>query len=354
MAILNGEIPFETVFFGCEGGGMNPVAATILQRLAGDGGFVSGGDLCGELRISRSAVWKHIVALRKSGYAIEAVSGRGYRLESLTGAPVAEEVAPLLETASVGRNFIYLASTDSTNLRARALARDGATEGTVVVADSQTGGRGRMRRAWVSPAGVNLYCSIVLRPPVPSVRVPEIPLVAAAAIHEAVAAECPGLSAFIKWPNDIIVAGRKLCGILCEMESEPDCTHFVVVGFGLNVNLDPVPEELRDIATSIAIATGRPASRARLLAAVLNRFERLYLDWCQQDDLSSILPYLEAHAWLKGRELKIEQLNRLLTGTEAGLSPQGHLLLRTADGAILPVSSGEAHLLPVNHETRPA
>jgi BirA family transcriptional regulator, biotin operon repressor / biotin---[acetyl-CoA-carboxylase] ligase len=333
---------------------MNPVAATILQRLAADGGFVSGGDLCGELRITRSAVWKHVAALRKAGYAIEAVSGRGYRLERLTGDPVQEEVAPLLDTASFGRNFIYLESTDSTNLRARALARDGAPEGAVVVADSQTGGRGRMRRAWVSPAGVNLYCSIVLRSPVPSVRVPEIPLVAAAAIHGAISEECPGLAAFIKWPNDIIVAGRKLCGILCEMESEPDCTHFVVVGFGLNVNLDPLPEELREIATSIAIETGARASRARLLAAVLNRFERLYRDWLGRDDLSFLLPYLETHAWLKGRELKIEQFNTVLTGTEAGLSPQGHLLLRTADGSILPVTSGEAHLLPLNQETRPA
>jgi BirA family biotin operon repressor/biotin-[acetyl-CoA-carboxylase] ligase len=333
---------------------MNPVTARILQRLLHDGGFVSGEDLCGELRISRSAVWKHIVALRKSGYSIEAVSGRGYRLDRLTGDPVAEEVMPLLDTASFGRQFTWLESIDSTNLRARALAREGAGEGTVVVADSQTGGRGRMRRAWVSPSGVNLYCSIVLRPPVPSIRVPEIPLVAAAAIHSAIAAESPGLDIFIKWPNDIIAEGRKLCGILCEMESEPDFTHFVVVGFGLNVNLDPVPEELQGIATSIAIETGRRVSRARVLAAVLNRFERLYREWLEKDDLMFILPYLEAYAWLKGRELKIEQFSKVLVGTEAGLSPQGHLLLRTADGAILPVTSGEAHLLPVNHETRSA
>jgi BirA family biotin operon repressor/biotin-[acetyl-CoA-carboxylase] ligase len=329
---------------------MNPVTARIMQRLLIDGGFVSGEDLCAELRISRSAVWKHIVALRKAGYAIEAVSGKGYRLDRLTGDPVAEEVVPLLDTVSFGRQFTWVESIDSTNLKARALARDGASEGSVVVADSQTGGRGRMRRAWLSPSGVNLYCSIVLRPPVPSIRVPEISLVAAAAIHSAIAAECPGLEIFIKWPNDIIAGGRKLCGILCEMESEPDFTHFVVAGFGLNVNLDPVPEELQGIATSIAIETGRNFSRARLLAAVLNRFERLYREWCDLDDLAFLLPILEAHAWLKGRELKIEQFNRVLTGTEAGLSPQGHLLLRTADGSITPVTSGEAHLLPFNPE----
>jgi BirA family biotin operon repressor/biotin-[acetyl-CoA-carboxylase] ligase len=329
---------------------VNLVASRILARLRAEAGFISGESLCSELGMSRNAVWKHIGALRHAGYAIEAVSGRGYRLESLTGVPVAEEVLPLLETEWLGRPFIFLDCVDSTNLRARALAREGAVEGTVVVADSQTGGRGRMHRSWVSPAGVNLYCSIVLRPPVASYRVPEIPLVAAVALHEAFSAECAGLDAAIKWPNDIVVRGRKLCGILCEMESEPDFTHFVVVGFGVNVNLDPVPDELREIATSMVIETGRQLSRATLLASVFNRFERLYREWCLREDLGFLVPALEAHAWLKGRELRIEQFNRVLCGTEAGLSPQGHLLLRTPDGTILPVSSGEAHLLPVNHE----
>lgn len=301
--------------------------------------------------MSRSAVWKHIGGLRKAGYTIEALSGKGYRLESLTGDPVAEEVTPLLDTASFGRSLIWLEQIDSTNLRARSLAREGAAEGTVVVSDTQTGGRGRMRRAWISPPGVNIYCSVVLRPPVASFRVPEIPLVAAVAIHEAIMAEVPGIDLCIKWPNDILAGGRKLCGILCEMESEPDCTHFVVVGFGLNVNLDPVPAELEGIATSVVLETGRRVSRARLLAAVLNRFERLYQEWSRERDLGFLLPRLEAHAWLRGRELQIEQFDRVLTGTEAGLSPQGHLLLRTADGAIVPVISGEAHLRPLNHQS---
>ncbi|NTW52242.1 MAG: biotin--[acetyl-CoA-carboxylase] ligase [Chlorobiaceae bacterium] len=333
---------------------MNPVTSRILQRLADEGGFVSGGDLCGQLNMSRSAVWKHIVALRAAGYGIEAKSGRGYRLEGLTGSPVPEEVVPLLTTQAFGRSFIYLETVDSTNLKARSLAREGAVEGTVVVADSQTGGRGRMRRSWVSPSGVNLYCSIVLRPPVPSFRVPEVPLVAAAAIHGALESECPEFTAHIKWPNDIVAGGRKLCGILCEMESEPDFTHFVVVGFGLNVNLDPVPDELQGIASSIAIESGRTASRARLLAAVLNRFEELYLEWIRQPDLGFLLPRLEGHAWLKGKELRIEQFDKILTGTEAGLSRQGQLLLRAEDGTLTAVSSGEAHLRSINNETRPS
>ncbi len=333
---------------------MNPVTSRILHTLLDNDGFVSGGLLCRELQITRSAVWKHVARLRAAGYDVEAVSGRGYRLAGLTGSPVSEEVQPLLGTNSFGRNFVFLETADSTNLHARALARDGAAEGTVVVADSQTGGRGRMRRAWVSPPGVNLYCSIVLRPQVPSVRVPEIPLVAAAAIHGALEAECPELSAFIKWPNDILSGGRKLCGILCEMESEPDFTHFVVVGFGVNVNLDPVPDDLQGIATSVAIETGATCSRARILAAVLNRFERLYDEWLGCEDLGFLLPLLERHAWLQGKQVRIEQFSRILTGTVAGLSPQGHLLLENEEGTVTAVNSGEAHLQSINDQTRPA
>ncbi|NTV02324.1 MAG: biotin--[acetyl-CoA-carboxylase] ligase [Chlorobiaceae bacterium] len=333
---------------------MNPVTSSILQRLVDRDGFVSGGELCRELRITRSAVWKHVAQLREAGYSIDAVSGRGYRLAGLTGAPVAEEVQPLLDTLCFGRRLTFLDTTDSTNLQARAMAREGAEEGAVVVADSQTGGRGRMRRAWASPPGVNLYGSIVLRPPVPTVRVPEIPLVAAAAIHEALASECPALAPVIKWPNDILCGGRKLCGILCEMESEPDFTHFVVVGFGLNVNLDPVPEELQGIATSLCIEAGASFSRARLLAAVLNRFERLYTEWLNHPDLGFLLPGLEKHAWLQGKAVRIEQFDRIIAGTAAGLSPQGHLLLRGDDGAVTAVSSGEAHIQSINDQTRPA
>jgi BirA family biotin operon repressor/biotin-[acetyl-CoA-carboxylase] ligase len=333
---------------------MNSVTSNILNTLLGRDGFVSGGELCRELRMTRSAVWKHVARLRASGYAIEAVSGRGYRLAGVTGAPVFEEVRPLLDTERFGRNFIYLESTGSTNLHARAIARDGAPEGSVVVADSQTGGRGRMGRPWASPPGVNLYASVVLRPPVPPVRVPEIPLVAAAAIHAALSQECPSLQPCIKWPNDLLCGGRKLCGILCEMESEPDCTHFVVVGFGVNVNLAAVPEELRGIATSIALETGADSSRARILASVLNCFERMYGEWLAADDLAPVLPHLERHAWLQGKAVRIEQYGRTLSGTVAGLSPQGHLLLKGEDGAVAAVNSGEAHLKSVNDQNRPA
>lgn len=333
---------------------MNPVTGTILQRLASDGGFVSGAQLCHELQMTRSAVWKHIVHLRQLGYGVEAVTGRGYRLALLPGLPLAAEVDPFLGTKIFGRHLVFLESTDSTNLFARARAREGCPEGSVFVADFQSGGRGRMNRRWVSPPGVNLYCSLVLRPAVAPMRVPEITLIAAVAVHKALLAGFPGLEPVIKWPNDILVQGRKLCGILCEMESEPDVASVVVVGFGLNVNLDPLPEELCGTATSILLETGAPASRARLLAEILNQFERLYDEWHAEEDLGFVLPWLERHSWLHGKEVAIEQFRKTLSGRVTGLSREGHLLLQGADGTVSAVSSGEAHLRHINNESTSA
>jgi BirA family biotin operon repressor/biotin-[acetyl-CoA-carboxylase] ligase len=326
---------------------MNPVTGKILQILVRRTGFVSGEELCHELQMTRSAVWKHVVQLRQCGYRINAVTGKGYRLAELTGMPVSGEVAPLLTTSRFGRNHVFLDSTVSTNLVARAMAREGEHEGSIVVADHQSGGRGRMGRRWISPPGVNLYCSLLLRPAVPSRRVPEIPLLAAAAIHQALSREFPGLQSSIKWPNDILVNGRKVCGILCEMESEPDMTHFVVVGFGLNVNLAVIPEELQGTATSIFQETGRPASRSNLLAEILNGFEPVYEEWLAHDDLGSAVAYLEEHSWLKNKTVCIEQVNRRFSGRVCGFGREGQLLLEAEDGTRLSVFSGEAHL----HET---
>jgi len=329
---------------------MNPVTGTILQRLASDGAFVSGAQLCQELQMTRSAVWKHIVLLRELGYEIEAVTGLGYRLAALRGIPNAAEVDPLLTTRRFGRHLVFLKSTDSTNLFARAHARQGGQEGAVVIADSQSGGRGRMNRTWVSPPGVNLYCSLVLRPAVPSMRVPEIPLLAAAAIHKALINSLPDFQPLIKWPNDILVRGRKVCGILCEMESEPDMAHFVVVGFGINVNLDPLPEELGGTATSILLETGIPASRARLLAEILNQFERLYDEWFTEEDLGFLLPWFERYSWLNGKEVTIEQFQKTISGRVTGLSREGQLMLQRDDGTVIAVSSGEAHLRNIHNK----
>ncbi|NTU97556.1 MAG: biotin--[acetyl-CoA-carboxylase] ligase, partial [Chlorobiaceae bacterium] len=188
---------------------MNDVTSGILASLGRSDIFLSGEELCREFSITRSAVWKHIGLLRDAGCRIEAVTGRGYRLMELSGRPVQAEVGMFLETGRLGKNFVYHQEALSTNQLARALAQEGAPEGTVVSADSQTGGRGRMGRSWISPPGVNLYFSFILRPALPPFRVPQLTLLVAAAIHRALLPHIPGLRPMVKWPNDIFLNGRK-------------------------------------------------------------------------------------------------------------------------------------------------
>lgn len=323
---------------------MNQLTAQILDRLRASESFLSGGELCREFGMTRSAVWKHISRLRENGYSIEAVSGRGYCLRGFPGLPVSGEVTPSLSTERFGRNLVFHEKVDSTNVKAKILARQGASEGTVLVADSQTGGRGRMGRAWVSPPGANLYFSVVLRPPVPPSRLSQIPLLAAAAIHQALDSSVEGIVAMIKWPNDILIGGRKVCGILCEMETEPDMTHFVIVGIGINVNLENIPAEIGDIATSLFLESGNEHSRADILSAILNCFEPLYDRWLEADDLRDVLPYLERYAWLKDRDVTVEQYRSTLAGRVRGLTGTGELLLEAQNGRVHVVSSGEAHI----------
>ena len=325
---------------------MNDVTAQIFNRLTTVPDFLSGESLCREFSITRSAVWKHICLLRSEGYHIDAVTGRGYRLSGMTGRPVEAEVQPFLTGQRFGRKIIYHPETASTNILAKALAVEGAPEGCVVVADSQTGGRGRMGRIWVSPAGVNLYFSLILRPGVPSVRVPQLTLLVAAAIHQALCKLSADLAAMIKWPNDILARGKKLCGVLCEMQSEPEFTHFVVVGIGINVNQSEFPPELQQSATSLFLESEQLFSRPELLASVLNHFEPLYDEWLLQEDLSFILPYLEAHSLLQSKEVTVDQIKRSMSGTVRGISRSGELKLESAEGETILVSSGEAHLRP--------
>jgi BirA family biotin operon repressor/biotin-[acetyl-CoA-carboxylase] ligase len=323
---------------------MNDVAAQILNRLSKSGDFLSGEELCREFGITRSAVWKHIRQLRAEGYHIDALTGRGYRLSGLTGRPVDVEVSPFLRTSRFGRSIFYHGITSSTNLLAKTLASEGLPEGSLVVADCQTGGRGRMGRIWVSPSGVNLYFSLILRPGLPSIRVPQLTLLVAAAIHQALSSVDSDSSPLIKWPNDILLNGKKVCGVLCEMQSEPDYTHFVVVGIGINVNQSEMPYELQDIATSLFLETGRLFSRPKLLASVLNHFEPLYDTWLMQEDLGFILPYLERYSLLQSKQVTIDQLKRTIRGKVSGISPGGELMLEGADGEMIFISSGEAHL----------
>ncbi len=321
------------------------VAEEIIACLkrAGDG-EVSSRTICERLGISRAAVWKQIETLRAGGYGIAACSRRGYRLVTAPDTPNAAEVVPLLTTRRIGQDCRYLAETGSTNRDVAALALAGAGEGVVMAAGAQTDGRGRMTRVWFSPPGVSLYFSMLLLPAVEPGRAASLPLVAGLAVAEALAELAPETEPLIKWPNDILTGGKKVCGVLCEMQAETDCVRHIIPGIGVNVNLkrEELPKELRGRATSLRMETGRRFSRAAVLAAILNRFEPLYDLWCVQG-LEPLLEAIGARDALRGRLVTVEQGGRHVSGVADGILSDGALRLVTGQGAVA-VYSGEAHI----------
>ena len=329
---------------------MNETTERVLELLKGGDEYLSGEQIGRRLGVSRSAVWKHVRELKAAGYGIVSSPKKGYGLRVAANVPLAAEVTPHLTTSTLGRRIDYHDTVDSTNRAVGDLARRGAVEGTVVVADAQTAGRGRMGRRWESPAGENLYFSILLTPNVEPARVPQLALVAAVAVHEGLAECCPGIVAQIKWPNDILIGGRKVAGILCEASLEADRVHRVILGVGINVNGASLPRSLRAIATTLRIAGGREVSRPSLLAGVLNRLEARYESWLRDGSLAGLLDCFERHSALNGRAVAVENRSGVVRGTARGVTPTGELVIETADGERLHLLAGDVHILPLGGE----
>lgn len=307
---------------------MNLIDERVVELLRAGGGIVSGERLCGELEMTRAAVWKHIDALRKAGYRIDSCPGSGYRLAAAPDVPFPCEVRNGLKTTCLGAAVEFLETTDSTNRQMAARARAGAPHGSVLVADAQTAGRGRMARQWFSPPGSNLYFSLLLRPDVVPMKAPQLALLAGLALARAVETLCPELTPKVKWPNDVFLNGKKLSGILCDMDAETDRVHYLVVGVGVNVNLsaDEFPPEISGLATSLRAELGKTVPRTALLTAFLNAFEPIYESWLA-DGLAAWLPELGEKSHLAGRELAVEVGRESLHGRAVGLSCNGGLLL---------------------------
>ncbi len=237
-------------------------------------------------------------------------------------------LAQLLTTKSFGKPLHFFPSIDSTNTYAARLAREGAAEGCAVIADEQTGGKGRLGRSWVSPPGVNLYMSLILRPAVSTATVPQVGLLAAVAVADAIEDVCPLIPA-IKWPNDILIDGKKVCGILAEMQTEAGSLKAVVLGIGVNVNasLSAFPEELRDKASSLFLLGGRAIDRSAFTAAVLTHLEKLYILWLEEG-FPALRPLWERRATgLLGKVITVAAAEGTITGTVQGLDSDGALLL---------------------------
>ena len=304
----------------------------VLELLRAAGGYISGEKMAERLGVTRAAVWKKIAALRDAGYDISSVPRSGYALRSAPDRLIETEISQDLKTALVGRKVICYDAVDSTNLVLKNLAREGAEDGTVVVADSQGTGRGRMERAFFSPPGKGIWVSILLRPTFLPQDAPKCTLMAAVAVAHAM--EAFGLRAEIKWPNDILHDGRKLVGILTEMSAEMDRVNYVVIGIGINVNIAPedFPAELRAIATSLMQMKGAPLPRVAFLQELLRVLDDLYAS-VQREGFAPVLAAWREYAVTLGQEVRvIGPAGEEFEGVAADIDAEGALLVDTAEG----------------------
>lgn len=315
----------------------------ILELLRRQEGFLSGEDIGRELSITRAAVWKGIKKLREEGYEIEAVTNRGYRLTNPETMYNKRELEQGLKTKTMGQTIYFYEETDTTNNRARELALEGAPEGTLVVAEKQTAGRGRRGKVWESPLGTGIWMSLVLRPQIMPAEASVLTLLCGLATAEAIEAET-GLSADIKWPNDILINGKKAVGILTEMDCEMSEVHFVIPGIGINVNTASFPPEIAEIATSLYLECGKTVSRRRLVHRVLERLEEHYETFLRTGSFAAMLEDYRKHCITLGKEVHV--LGREPFFAEAlDITPEGELLVRRADnGKEEVVFSGEVSI----------
>jgi BirA family biotin operon repressor/biotin-[acetyl-CoA-carboxylase] ligase len=303
--------------------------------------FLSGEEISRRLKVSRTAVWKKITRLRTLGYEIEASTRLGYRFIQSPDLLTPSEIKPLLETKWMGKTIHYFHTLDSTNSKAYQLALNGAEEGEVVIAEFQEKGSGRLGRQWFSPPLFNLYLSVVLRPSIPPHRASLVTLMAAVAAAEVIQ-KLFGLLPLIKWPNDILLRDRKVAGLLNEIHSEIDRIHFMILGIGVNLNMEEkmFPKEIQAVATSLRIETGQTISRKIFLRSLLLELERWYEIFIKQDS-TVILNAWRNWAQIEGRRVKVNSFGETLVGMAIDVDSDGALILETEDGKRKRVVAGD-------------
>ena len=312
----------------------------ILRLLRKAEGYISGQELCRRFGVSRTAVWKVMDQLKKEGYEIEAVRNKGYRLSLCPDILSQAEIASQMETDWLGREIFYYDQTDSTNTRAKAFAENGGAAGALFVADQQVAGKGRRGRQWQSPPGSSISMSILLRPQIPPDKASMLTLVAAISVAQGIR-EASGLETGIKWPNDIVIGGRKCVGILTEMSTEIDFINYVVVGIGINVSQAEFPEEIRETATSLQLESGKPQRRAAIIAACMKALEENYETFLRSQDLSGLIEGYSELLVNRGRQVRILQPGNEFEAEAIGINEQGELLVRCQDGSVKEIYAGE-------------
>jgi len=316
----------------------------VLDLLGEAGVCLTLEELASRLALDVAAARALLDAARSGGAGIVEIPGRGFVAGAVVDVLFEREIRRYLRTRELGRRIVFRHEVSSTNSLAAALAADGEPHGTAVVADRQTEGRGRMGRDWISPAGVNLYISLILRPPAPPPAAGEIPILTAVAAARALERQVPPVGASIKWPNDLYRNGRKLGGILCEMRSSGDGIQHVVAGIGINVNMAAMEDGLAESATSMRIEGGADYLRPLLAADLLEEMEAAWESWIRAGSLEPFMRPWTERSMLDGRRVTLSTATGVVEGTAEGLAPSGALLLRLEDGTLREIYSGDAHI----------
>lgn len=309
--------------------------------------FISGQEISNRLKVSRTAVWKIISKLKEEGYMIESVSRKGYRLIKSPDILEPELIREKIQTNYIGKYIYHYETIDSTNRVAKELASK-VEEGTIVLSEEQIKGKGRLGRNWTSPRGKGIWMSIVLKPNIAPSEAPKITQIGAAAVSKAI--QEVGVENKIKWPNDIVINGRKTCGILTEMSGEINRVNYIVVGIGVNVNLEEkdFPRELIDMATSLKIEKNKPVDRIELVTKIINNFEALYDDFINTGSIISSIDICKKNSALINNRVKIINGDNIKESIAIDINDEGRLIVKDDKGVIEEIISGEISIRGIN------
>lgn len=330
------------------------IKTSILRMIRQSSGYVSGQSLCEALGVSRTAVWKYVNQLKEEGYEFDAVSNKGYRIVKYPDIITREEIESMLPEGLAVTNVVYYHETDSTNTRAKQAAEDGEKSGTLFITECQTGGRGRRGRTWESPAGSGIWMSLLLRPEIKPFDASMLTIVAAMGMKDAIeeiigagdgagdedGTGQGGIHCKIKWPNDIVLGDRKICGMLTEMSAETDWINYVVIGIGVNVNTTEFDDSIKDMASSILLQTGSSVKRSDIVVAFARHFSRYYDEFLKECNLSGLADDYNKALINVGRDVKIVERDGSFVAKAVGIDETGSLIVEK-DGDTIRIVAGE-------------
>ena len=330
------------------------IKTSILRMIRQSSGYVSGQSLCEALGVSRTAVWKYVNQLKEEGYEFDAVSNKGYRIVKYPDIITREEIESMLPEGLAVTNVVYYHETDSTNTRAKQAAEDGEKSGTLFITECQTGGRGRRGRTWESPAGSGIWMSLLLRPEIKPFDASMLTIVAAMGMKDAIeeiigagdgagdedGTGQGGIHCKIKWPNDIVLGDRKICGMLTEMSAETDWINYVVIGIGVNVNTTEFDDSIKDMASSILLQTGSSVKRSDVVVAFARHFSRYYEEFLKECNLSGLADDYNKALINVGRDVKIVERDGSFVAKAVGIDETGSLIVEK-DGNTQRIVAGE-------------